>query len=191
MEIQSLPFLSQFYSSASTCIWEGDFWSGSRDHQDTDTQGKTRVWNPGQVEPANSPHCGPRGHLGPISFRALLPHVTHEYSFRHDRLLRGCLSEQLNAEVPEGTDHIASLPLWQISVIRPNSMLHFAPFLSTPLELNALNLTFYLIFLQTSSYFEHFSTMYHSMLHLGSFFVRPNPQLNPTTNSWDPRLNTI
>ena len=40
--------------------------------------------------------------------RALPP---HEFSFRHDRSLRRCLSELLGAEVPEGTSDIASLPL--------------------------------------------------------------------------------
>ena len=55
-------------------------------------------------------------------------------------------------------------------------MLHFAPFLSTPFELYALNsiLLFYLIFVNTSffSCFEHFFddvSESNPMLHFGSF----------------------
>ena len=69
----------------------------------------------------------------------------------------------------------AELGLGLILVIRPNPMLHFAPFLSTPFEEYALNtvllFTSVLSKLQIGICFEHFFEKVsesNSMLHFGS-----------------------
>ena len=70
----------------------------------------------------------------------------------------------------------------------PEPHIAFCPIFVHPFEEYApeLLLTFYLIVVQPSifSYFEHFFEKVsesNSILHFGSFFVQPNPKLNPTT----------
>ena len=82
----------------------------------------------------------------------------------------------------------------KILVIRPDPMLHFARFLSTPFELNALNsillftsiwskLQFFSCF--ELSFFDKVSES-NSMLHFGSFLSRQTKKLKPYNQPLEP-----
>ena len=72
-------------------------------------------------------------------------------------------------------------------------MLHFAPFLSAPFELCALNsillFTSFLSKLQFFSCFEHFSTRCQNRtpFYISGRFCPAKPKINP----WNPTLNTL
>ena len=77
---------------------------------------------------------------------------------------------------------------WVFLVIRPNPILHFAPFLSTPFEFFALNPSYFLPHFCPNFNFSAVFSIFRQGVRIEPHvtfrvvFVRPNPKLNPTTS---------